>query len=773
MPPIKIAIVGLGARTFKRALGAIINHPEHWQLVAATDPIDSRRAQFQTQIPTVPVFQSVDDMLAWKHADSQDISPRIEAVYVAVPHHSYAQILPKLLSARFHVLKEKPVAMTPEELQLYQDLASSTSVILSTAGQRRYGSSMAKMKDWLHLIGEVSYIEAKLKICVSDLAEGWRAKSALAGGGAMADVGWHLVDMVTGLATVGQYGVPIVEWSRLSHVRRSQKDDCEDSAEVILGFPSKRNEMTAHPTVSRIGHEETEEIICTGEKGVMTFDGRTVHVYFLPAAGRENLHYDPRQDPEHPSDVEMMFANFHQQIHTVRTDGPLTMQSESELHRTQDMIVTRTLQAIYRHANDRRLKHDKNPAGIATTTGDIFIQDKVQGLAMEWPIVDNFVEAAVATQLHEDISIYGNGGVFQRFESEFKNYHRASSSYALLHNSGTNALHALYYAAGFKPGDEVIFPVYTFHATCSPAMHFGITPIFCDANENGTISATAIANVITDKTKAVVITHMWGIPCDMTAICSVLGQKRGILLLEDCSHAHGAMFKGQPVGTFGDGAAWSLQGQKIVTGGEGGITLTMHADFHYRQLIFGHYNKRCKLEIPADHPLHRFALTGAGLKNRAHPLAIAIALNQLRRLPAFHAWKSKYATQLIVKLSPIHFLELPVLDVDNGTEPAWYAFTMLFKVAKAPARLTREIFVEQLRSRGLSDVDIPHSTGLLHLEPLYRRPQELLPNIIAMAMSCQTVTRSSTTLKLSSMRLSRFQSTRLKMVKPPQTDTWR
>ena len=354
-------------------------------------------------------------------------------------------------------------------------------------------------------------------------------------------------------------------------------------------------------------------------------------------------------------------------------------------------------------------------------------QDKGQDLAMEWPIVDSVVEAAVATQLYEDISIYGNGGVFQRFESEFKDHHGANSSYALLHNSGTNALHALYYAAGLKPGDEVIFPVYTFHATCSPAMHFGITPIFCDANENGTISASPIANVITDRTKAVVVTHMWGIPCDMAAICSVLSQKPGIILLEDCSHAHGAMFKGQPVGTFGDGAAWSLQGQKIVTGGEGGITLTKHADFHYRQLIFGHYNKRCKLEIPMDHHLHRFALTGAGLKNRAHPLAIAMALNQLRQLRDFHTWKTKYATQLIVKLSPISFLHLPDLDVDNGTEPAWYAFTMLFKVAKAPSKLTREIFVEQLRSRGLVDVDIPRSTGLLHREPLYSKPQELLP----------------------------------------------
>ena len=364
MPPINIAIVGLGARTFKRALGAIINDPEHWQLVAAIDPIDSRRAQLQTQIPTVPVFQSVDDMLAWQHADSQDIPPRVEAVYVAVPHHCYARIIPNLLSARIHVLKEKPAAMTPQELQLYQDLARSSSVLLSTAGQRRDGSSMMRMKNWIHLIGEVSYIEAKLKICVSDLAEGWRAKSALAGGGAMADVGWHLVDMVIELATVGQHGVPIVEWSKLSHVRRSQRHDCEDSAEVILEFPSKRNGMTAHLTISRIGHEEIEEIICTGEKGVMTFDGRAVHVYFVPEIEKKNLRYDPRQDPEHKSDVEMMFAKFYHQVHTMQVDGPLTMQSQYELHRTQDMIVTRTLQAIYRYANDRELKRDQHLAQI-------------------------------------------------------------------------------------------------------------------------------------------------------------------------------------------------------------------------------------------------------------------------------------------------------------------------------------------------------------------------------------------------------------------------
>lgn len=348
---------------------------------------------------------------------------------------------------------------------------------------------------------------------------------------------------------------------------------------------------------------------------------------------------------------------------------------------------------------------------------------------MQWPIIDRAVEDAVSQQLHEDISIYGNGGVFEQFETEFKKYHGAGSSYALLHNSGTNALHALYFAARLMPGDEVIFPVYTFHATCSPAMHFGIKPVFCDATDDGTISAAAIAAAINNKTKAVVVTHMWGMPCDMVAICSVLKHWPQVLLFEDCSHAHGAKFSGRPVGTFGDGAAWSLQGQKIVTGGEGGITLTKHADFHYRQLIFGHYNKRCKLEIPSKHHLRQFALTGAGLKNRAHPLAIAIALSQLRQLPAFHTWKTRYASQMIAKLSSISFLDLPALSMGSGTDPAWYAFVMRFKAAQAPQGLTRELFVAELYSKGLVDVDIPRSTGLLYREPLYSKPGDLLPHV--------------------------------------------
>lgn len=162
--------------------------------------------------------------------------------------------------------------------------------------------------------------------------------------------------------------------------------------------------------------------------------------------------------------------------------------------------------------------------------------------------------------------------------------------------------------------------------------------------------------------------------------------------------------------------------------------MTKHADFHYRQLIFGHYNK---LEIPADYPLREFDLTGAGLKNRAHPLAIIIALNQLRQLSDFHSWKTKYATQLIVQLSTVPFLDLPAISLGTDTEPAWYAFVMRFKSAKAPQGLTQEASVAELHGRGLIDVDIPRSTGLLHREPLYNRPQSLLQYLYAQHYSLQ------------------------------------
>jgi len=264
-------------------------------------------------------------------------------------------------------------------------------------------------------------------------------------------------------------------------------------------------------------------------------------------------------------------------------------------------------------------------------------------------------------------------------------------------------------------------------------MQTGIIPVFCDSKEDGTIDPLSLAKCISPATRAVVVSHMWGMPCDMEAILSILSlaPNRHVHLLEDCSHAHGATIGGKMVGTFGDGAAWSLQGQKIITGGEGGIVLTKHADWHYAQLIHGHYNKRCKNEIPTTHPLRAFSLTGAGLKNRAHPLAVSIAMNQLSKAPEILKTKREFATLMADKLGQISFLKVPDQrgSQQRGILPAWYAFVVQFDAALAPPGLTRESFVEALHHAGLSEVDIPKSTCLLNREPLFTKPWVLFPHL--------------------------------------------
>jgi len=491
------------------------------------------------------------------------------------------------------------------------------------------------------------------------------------------------------------------------------------------------------------GHSKIDDFVITGTDGVLSAGSDYVKLHVFLPSGKKELEWRGSSEKA----FRKMLQDFHQEI-------CLAAPSEQYLLcLRQDLLVIKTIQLIY----DATFRRRTTLNGVAMTARGIARNDLPISLSptsscrFYWPIIDQHVEEEVYDQLHTSISIYGNDGVFKSFEEEFKRVHERPKWHALLHNSGSNSLSALYFACNFSLGDEVstkpswrpkrahveyrqvIFPVYTFHATCSAAMHFGIRPVFVDTTSSGNMSATALERAITPFTKAVVITHMWGMPCEMTSLLAVLKEHPRILLLEDCSHAHGARINGQPVGTFGDGAAWSLQGQKVVSGGEGGIALTKHPEFHIRQLLWGHYNKRCYSEIPKNHPLRPFASTGSGLKNRAHPLAVRIALNQLRKLPRFLKFKSMYASRIAESLKDIPFLEFPpALDSPNSLidlQPAWYALWFRFKADLAPKGLSRETFVKKLVDRGLVDVDIPRSTGLLHKEPLFVTPSLLLPHI--------------------------------------------
>ncbi len=335
-----------------------------------------------------------------------------------------------------------------------------------------------------------------------------------------------------------------------------------------------------------------------------------------------------------------------------------------------------------------------------------------------WPIINSGVEKAVVKQLHTSVSIYNRSGILKEFEDSYAK--KFSKKYALLCSSGTLAIHSMFVAAGFKSGDEVICPAYTFFATVTPLLFTGATPILCDTDTYGNIDPKEIERKITKRTKAVIITHMWGMPCQMDEILRIC-KKYKLLLLEDASHAHGAMYKGKQVGSFGDMAAWSLQGLKNISGGEGGILVTNNSDFYYRAILLGHYNKRCVQEIPKNHKLAKFAVTGMGLKYRSHPLAVTLAFEGLKKLSKYQKIRNQYATKIIKSLSKNEILS-PIIP-PKGTKSSWYALIFKYK-AKG---VSIEKFYEALKAEGLTEFDRPMSTTPLNLMPLFQEPWALFP----------------------------------------------
>ncbi|MEI8328159.1 MAG: aminotransferase class I/II-fold pyridoxal phosphate-dependent enzyme [Candidatus Taylorbacteria bacterium] len=338
-----------------------------------------------------------------------------------------------------------------------------------------------------------------------------------------------------------------------------------------------------------------------------------------------------------------------------------------------------------------------------------------------WPPISEITERNVVKQLHKSISIYDRSGIFKEFEEAFAFAHQRK--FSLLCSSGTLAIHSMYVAAGFSFGDEVICPAYTFFATVTPLLHTGAKPILCDCDENGNIDPNEILKHITSKTKGVVVTHMWGVPCQMEKIVKICKEK-DLLLLEDCSHAHGAKIDDKLVGSFGDLAAWSLQGPKNVSGGEGGIMVTNEEELYYKALLLGHYNKRCKQEIPKDHPLYKYSTTGMGLKYRAHPLAISIAYENFQNLDRYHKTRSRFAEKIMSEVDKLSGLKVPMYP--STVNPSWYG--LVFQYDKAGLdNLPIETFYDALKAEGLYEVDRPGSTSPLNLLPLFNRPEELFP----------------------------------------------
>lgn len=161
------------------------------------------------------------------------------------------------------------------------------------------------------------------------------------------------------------------------------------------------------------------------------------------------------------------------------------------------------------------------------------------------------------------------GPFVQRFESMFAERHKVSG--ALATTSCTAALHLAMLALGIGKGDEVIVPAFTWITSANCIEYVGATPVFADVDpQTFNLSPEAFAQAITPRTKAVIPVHLFGLPAEMDAICSI-AKKHGIHVVEDAACAAGAEYKGTPVGGFGFAGCFSFHPRKIITTGEGGM----------------------------------------------------------------------------------------------------------------------------------------------------------------------------------------------------------
>ena len=269
-------------------------------------------------------------------------------------------------------------------------------------------------------------------------------------------------------------------------------------------------------------------------------------------------------------------------------------------------------------------------------------------------------------------------------------------------NSGTSALFEMFYASGLQRGDEVIVPAYTYFATVNPLFVLGCTPVLVDCRDNGSIDPDEIRKKITSKTKAIVITHMWGIPCDMDEIME-LSRRYEIPVLEDASHAHGAHYQGKMIGTFGKCAAWSMGSRKLISGGQGGLLGTNDDEVFQKAVLLGGSNIKRRPEVNLKHLLP-YNVSGVGLNLRMHPYAAALLIDQFEHYRQQVHERNETAEFFLKEIEKIPGLSIP--RTPDESKLVWYVFPILYN-PQYFNNVSRDKFVEALYAEGAGDVEIP------------------------------------------------------------------
>ena len=305
-------------------------------------------------------------------------------------------------------------------------------------------------------------------------------------------------------------------------------------------------------------------------------------------------------------------------------------------------------------------------------------------------------EAKIAYEMTLRNELSGASPVVQAFEQMWRDRH--DTKFAITLNNGTAAIHSAMFGLGVGPGDEVICPTYTWICSITPALMLMAKPVFCEIDPRTLlIDVEDVRRRITERTKAIVAVHLWGNVCDMDALMA-LSDETGVPVIEDCSHAHGASYKGVPCGSIGHVAAWSLQGSKPVSAGEGGVLATDNAEIFERACLLGQVNRSVKIE--GGNPRYKhLPPMGLGVKYRAHPVAIGIASVQMEKLEALNAKRSSFIREVSDGLRTIPGVN-PV-ETYPGAQPAGFFGFPIHYSPEELCGLPAPLFADALRKEGV------------------------------------------------------------------------
>lgn len=312
----------------------------------------------------------------------------------------------------------------------------------------------------------------------------------------------------------------------------------------------------------------------------------------------------------------------------------------------------------------------------------------------------------------------GLGPKTEQFEQQFAQF--AQSRFAVALNSGTAALHLALDLLQLQPGDEVIVPPITFISSVHAIRYVGATPVFADVEpDTMNISVTDIERKITDKTKAILVVHLAGHPCDMDAIHE-LAAAEGLHVIEDAAHACGAQYKGRPVGSLSELTCFSFHAVKNLTCGEGGAVTVNHEwmDRKLREKRWVGISRDTWMRSSQERVYAwQYFVDSLGYKYHMSDMQAAIGLVQLKKLAQLNQKRRDIALHYQQVLANLDWIELP------REKPYAFSSWHLFQI-KVPNEQTRDRLIAHLKDDGIAP-GVHYYPCNLH--PYYRNVKANVP----------------------------------------------